>query len=942
MADAPKTKKKRSLAFRTLKWTGIVFFVLLGLIILLPILFKDKLIQLAKQEVNKNLNAKVDWGDFSLTMFSSFPDFRFTIENVKVIGINEFAKDTLASIPELQLDLDLMSVISGDQYRVNSISLKNPRIHAHVLRNGKANWDITKPDSTAKPGAPAEPSKFKLKLKNLEIENAHIVYDDRSMDFRAVLDSMNHELSGSFTESIYNIDSKTSTGGMTIEYGGISWLKKARTDIKAKLDLDMNAWKFTLKENEFKINDLTLGIDGWLAMPKDIDMDLKYKAKQSDFKNFLSLLPAVYTKDFANVKTTGKLAFDGYVKGKYSEKTMPGFGINLNIADGSFQYPSLPKSVNNINVDAKIDDPSGEPDKMVIDVKKFGMTMAGNPINATLHVTTPVSDANLSGDVKGKIDLASVRDVVPVDKGDQINGLITADVAFAGRMSQIDAGQYDQFKASGNMMVNNMKYQAKDMPYGVLINTMKMTFTPQYVSMDELNALLGKNDVQASGRIDNMLQYFFKDQLLKGTFTMHSNLMDLNQFMTPTTAATTPAPATTPAASSSMAVIQVPGNIDVTLNSTITKLIYDDINMDNVSGAVLVHDHVADLSKLTMSTMGGQMTINGSYDTKDELKPKINFDLDVKEFDIKQTFSTFNTVQKLAPIGKYATGKFSTSLKFAGDLDDKMMPVMPSVNGKGSLSTKQVVIQSFEPLKKLDDELKLNKFKNITLSDLSPIGFSISNGRVFVDKFTFKNGKTTGDMQGSTGLDETIDYTMSVLVPRSEFGSAANTVINNLTAQATAKLGKPVTVGENVDLKVLFGGTITKPTIKTSLKEAAGDLKNTVTQTVTTIVNNAIDSAKIKAKAAAQKAFNDAKAQAEQVRDAAKKAADAAYQSSQSAADQVEKSYKNPLEKAAKKLAADKMRETAKNTHDAAIKKADDTYNQKITEAQARLDAAGN
>ena len=39
--------------------------------------FKDKLVQAVKDNVNATLNAKVDFGDFDLSLFRSFPDFSF-------------------------------------------------------------------------------------------------------------------------------------------------------------------------------------------------------------------------------------------------------------------------------------------------------------------------------------------------------------------------------------------------------------------------------------------------------------------------------------------------------------------------------------------------------------------------------------------------------------------------------------------------------------------------------------------------------------------------------------------------------------------------------------------------------------------------------------------------------------------------------------------------
>src|SRR3990170_7564444 len=146
---------------KILKWLGIVLLLLIIFIIVAPFIFKDKIIAIAKEEANKQLNAKVDFGEFDLTLFKSFPNFSLSIDKVSVANIGDFQGDTLLSVKNLSATVDLMSVIKGEQYKIRGILLDNPRIHAIVLSNGKANWDITKPDSSKTPAAASEPTKFK-------------------------------------------------------------------------------------------------------------------------------------------------------------------------------------------------------------------------------------------------------------------------------------------------------------------------------------------------------------------------------------------------------------------------------------------------------------------------------------------------------------------------------------------------------------------------------------------------------------------------------------------------------------------------------------------------------------------------------------------------------------------------------------------------------------
>ena len=114
------------------------------------------------------------------------------------MGVDDFKDDTLASIGELITDINLKSVLSGDQYKINSIIIDKARILGKVLPSGKANWDIAKADSTAAaaPTPTSEPSKFAMKLNEFKIKNAYIVYDDQQGKMYGKLDDFNYLLNG--------------------------------------------------------------------------------------------------------------------------------------------------------------------------------------------------------------------------------------------------------------------------------------------------------------------------------------------------------------------------------------------------------------------------------------------------------------------------------------------------------------------------------------------------------------------------------------------------------------------------------------------------------------------------------------------------------------------------------------------------------------------------
>lgn len=935
------SKPKKSIFRRILKWTGITFLLLIVLLISAPFIFKNKIVAIVKEQANKNLNAKVDFGEFDLSLISSFPDFRFKIKNVSVVGIDEFKDDTLAFISELSTDINIKSVISGGPYGINSVIIDKARILGKVSKEGKANWDIAKPDSlAAAPTATSEPTKFSMKLNEFKINEAYIVYDDQKGGMYAKLENFNYELKGDFTQDNFVMSNLLDIAKTTFKMSGVSYLNEVHTKLKADLDMDMPKMKFAFKENEFSLNDLVLDFDGFVEMPDtNIKMDIKFKTKQTEFKSILSLIPGVYSKDFAGLKTSGKLSLDGHANGTYNASSLPAFKIDLGIKDAMFKYPSLPKSVNNVNVHIVVANPTGVLDATTIDVNKFHVEMAGNPIDLTAHVKTPISDAGITAEIKGTIDLASVKEFVPMEKSDNLNGMIKSDISLAGHLSAIEKKEYDKFKASGALEINDVNYKSATLPYEVMLKIMKLNFTTQFVELAAFDVKLGKSDIMASGKIENFMQYVFKNDLIKGSFAINSNLMDLNELMGSSAAATTPsaASASTPSGTSASTgsasgAAAVPANIDFNLDTKIGKVLYTNLVLENMVGNIVVRKQKVDMTNLRMNTMGGALTINGFYETVNIKKPTVGLNLRVENFDIQETYKSFNTIQKLAPVGQYAKGKFTATLEnFNTSLNEKMEPELNAVKANGVFKTDKVNVGGFPPFVKLGEALKMEQLKNMEVNNLT-VNYQIINGRVVMAPFDTKISNIPVNIAGSTGFDQTLDYKWKMEIPKSMFGGAANEALNGLLNKANAKAGTKIAVGDKINVTALIGGTTTKPIISTSLKD---DAKNAVATVTTQVLNAGID----KAAAEAQKILEDAKAQCEKNKAEAQVNAEKSKQEGYAAADALVEQAGNPIAKVVAKKAAEKAKQEVDKKVQKIVDDAEAKCIKTLEDAKVRADA---
>ena len=929
---------------KIVKIIGFTMLAILILLIIIPIFFKDKVLKVVTDVAGNYVDADINIGNLDLSLLSNFPGATVVLDDVSVVGRKEFKGDTLAAFDNFELTMNVMSLFGG-KIKVKSVELNNPKVNIIVTKQGKPNYDISMPDDAeATPAAEEEDTvatKFALALKKLKVNNLHVTYTDSVTDVHALIDHLNFDLRGDLSDKETILSALMDIAKLNVRMGPIIYINDAVVSLKSDLDADMQNMKFTFKENLFRINELGLALDGWIAVPDtNVRMDLKFGAKNTDFLSVMSMIPAEYAKDLEGVKTAGKFSFDGGAQGNFNAVSFPKFWLDFIVDNARFQYPDLPKSAENINIDAHIKCP-GNLDSINIDVEKFHLEMGDNPVDAKVLVQTSAKDISLDGHVDANIDLGIVKDVVPLDDM-TIAGLVKAGLSFKGNLSDIEQERYDKFAAEGDITLANFRTVMTDLP-PVDIHKAHLIISPQAGNLEYLNMNLGKSDFALNGKIDNIFQYVFADSTLKATFNFKSNLLDVNDIYSYDHSQPAAATASAPAASASATETateapEIPTNIDFALNTSIGKILYDSLVIDNLSGRVGLKKGVAALQNLKFDMLGGSTLCSGLYDGSNASHPKVDLQLDLNNINIQKAANTFNTVERLAPIAKSTHGTLSAKVDFKSDMDAYLNPIYNTVNGSGRLITKEISIKDSKVFQLIGKASNNSKLTNPTMKSLD-LGFKIIDGTVNVDSTAFKISDIEGTFFGKLGLDQSLD--MSVGIP------VAGTIANSLLGKA---VGSEAASTINVLAKI--GGTVTDPKLTGFSTSATDVLKQVVDEKIAEVKGKMSDEAKkiiADAKAKADKLVAEAKSQKEKlVKEArtaadkskaeAQKAHDAAVQKAQEEADKLVAKATNPVAKAAAKKAADesikKATKEADKTLDAANAKADAL----VTEAEKKGD----
>lgn len=424
-----------------MKKTVYILFAIFALIIValvtIPLLFKDKILAKVDKEIAASVNARVyyDYDQVSLSVFRRFPNISATIGDFGIVGNPPFERDTLVQVGRVQVDLNLFSVLFGDNPELTGVHLEDGTIFVKVLSDGSANYDIMYPSEVEEITAD-EPSEFQIGIKQIEVKNLGFVYDDREMGFFMALGGMDLEGNGDFTLDVYDLS--VSGGGdlVRLDYEDVNYLSQKKIAIDSEIRVDLENMVFGLTQARAKLNDFAFGLDGSIGLPEEgIALDLTFFGDDNSFKSILSLVPGMYTSSFDGLKTSGEVDFKGFVKGMYSEETFPAFQLGLQVTEGMFQYPDLPRPVQGVNIDLLVDNPSGDLDLTEINLSAFDLRFGDQPVSGRFYLKNLIS-YELDGQLVGQLDLAELTSIFPVE-GMELRGNLAMDAKAKGKYDSL-------------------------------------------------------------------------------------------------------------------------------------------------------------------------------------------------------------------------------------------------------------------------------------------------------------------------------------------------------------------------------------------------------------------------------------------------------------------------------------------------------------------------
>lgn len=802
---------------KVFKIIGIVLLVIVVILVAAPFLFESQIKDYVRKTANESVDAQVEFSDISLSFFRSFPQATVVIENFSVINNEPFKGDTLAIGEEAQLEMSIKELFKGaDEPKVlDNIKINNTYLNIKVDSLGNANYDIAIEDTTTAATDSASTG-FSFDLKHYEINNSRVKYLDEGQKLLLDVEELHHEGTGDFSLAESELDTK-SDALVSLDFDGVNYLNRNKASLDAVIQMDLENMRYTFLENEAMINQLPLTFEGFVQVNEDNnEIDLSFQTPSSDFKNFLAVIPATYAKNIENVETSGDFIVNGKIQGIIDETYIPKMDIKVSSDNASFKYPDLPKSVQDINIDLQILNETGILEDTYLTFENVTFRIDQDRFATNGSVKNLMGNMLVDMALQGTLNLANLEQAYPLDLEQDLNGILTADVTTQFDMNSIENEQYQNVKSNGTASIKNFSYKSPEIPNEIKIANARLNFNQGNVRVPELKLTTGQTDITASGNIENLIGFLFTDQNLKGSFNVNSNVFAINDFMiteTETGTEGTTSQSSTPTKSEA---VKIPSFLDTELAFNVNTVIYDNLELKNATGTIILRDETATLQNITTDIFGGNINLAGNVSTKGST-PTFDMDLALNSLNIAESFTSLEMLQALAPVAKALEGKLQTNLQLKGNLNEDLTPQLSTLAGNAlaEILTAGIDPEKLPLLSSLDQQLNFIDLNDIDLDKLKT-RLTFKDGMVEIEPFNF-NVKGVGvQVSGSHGFDMNMDYTLNLDVPARMLGSQVGSALSQLSGDELKNM--------TVALPIGLQGTFQNPQVNVNMQQAVTNL----------------------------------------------------------------------------------------------------------------------
>ncbi|MFN5774378.1 AsmA-like C-terminal region-containing protein, partial [Flavobacterium sp.] len=299
-------------------------------------------------------------------------------------------------------------------------------------------------------------------------------------------------------------------------------------------------------------------------------------------------------------------------------------------------------------------------------------------------------------------------------------------------------------------------------PKPFVIKEGKFSFVQDQMQFQNFKATYGQSDFLMNGQLRNVIDFVLSTTgVLKGDFELSSRFLNTDEFLSEKQGSVSTA---TSSQTIEKGVIVLPKNMDLHFKAQLEELKFQDLKVMGLQSKLALKNGQLQLRDAAAEIIGCQVKMQADY--ADETPSRAEFDLKVKatDFDVQRAYKEVKLFREMVTAAESAQGIIGLDYAIQGKLNDQMMPIFPSLKGRGVLSVKKVKMKGFKLMNVVSRSTGKDKLKDPDLSKVD-IKTKINNNIITIERFKFKVAGFRPRIEGTTSFDGRLNLKMRLGLP---------------------------------------------------------------------------------------------------------------------------------------------------------------------------------
>lgn len=708
--------------------------------------YKDRIVSFFVSKANERLIVPVAVNKIDVSFFQHFPYTSIVLNEVSIHSPEGFQTKELASIPNVYLTLNPFKIIKGN-YEIDKLILEGGQVDLEMNKEGRGNYMIFKKREEGEAGFQ---SSIGLETKKVTI-NYLDLRSDKNIGF------LSKNVSG--TVDVENRNYKTKIDGEVLIYhislGELVYFENKEIDLNAFLHINDELKFLTIEKGKLGIGKGKFDVDGDVYYGGATKVNLNVKGVETSAQTLISLLPDKYANSLKGYKSKGEIYFEGTVKGEFTDTSYPNSVVNFGAVDAEFYHPDYKKSLENINLTGFLETGTRRDfSQSYLKLNDMNFELDDHVIKGYLNISN-FRNPFVESALKGKVDLNALIRSFPDSKIKQAFGEMDLDIEFSG-YPKIESG-LDAFKVNGEVDLSHVSFvlRGERLPFNQFDGS--FIFRENDLAISDFSGLVGKSDFLLNGFFKNISSLFRKeDKNIKIEADLRSSYLDFDELLLSNFASQD-----TIKKGDYRYSFHISPKIDLNFNCQVDHLRFKRFYGGDISGNLRVTDQIARLNRVTLNTMGGNLTFDGTVNNRLGGVVEIGCMANLKSIYVDSVFYVFHNFDQTWLVDKNLKGQINSTVNTYILLDEHLKFYSDDFTADISASIMNGELLDFEPMQRLSKYVEEESLAHMRFSEVRN-DIRIKNKTIYIPKMLVSSSVSNIMVSGTHTFDQRIDYHVAV------------------------------------------------------------------------------------------------------------------------------------------------------------------------------------